>query len=261
MISNVTWSEPESSPRLGKRELHIWRARIDVSSAVQTTLTCHLDVHEQQKASQFVFERDRHRYQAAHGIVREILGHYLRQPPSELRFVLAPHGKPMLAKEASRDLRFNFSRAEGLFLLAVAVGREVGIDVERIRADFADESLETTVLTERERAALPHSLDRDREFFLRWTCKEAYIKARGQGLQIPLKSFEVLFDREHSPRLRCSDRTRWHVASFLPSEHFVATVVAEGTDTRIGFWNWRWTDFQIEAEARMTLQKERTEGP
>ncbi|MGB9449720.1 MAG: hypothetical protein WBV50_04150, partial [Candidatus Acidiferrum sp.] len=86
------------------------------------------------RADQFLFATDRNHFVAAHGITRNILSGYLQTSPETLSFSVGPNGKPVLSRKTdSLDLRFNLSHSHGLAMLAVALGREVGIDVERIR--------------------------------------------------------------------------------------------------------------------------------
>jgi 4'-phosphopantetheinyl transferase len=238
---HVVGSEPDAPLRLSKDEVHVWRASIDVSSEVQTALASSLDTEEQKRASQFVFDRDRNHFVAARGILRKLLSGYLQTPPEKLRFSAGPHGKPALDSVMGRaDLRFNLSHSSGLMLLAVALEREVGIDVEKIESAFPIESTAASIFSARERAEFENRLPRhkQREFFQRWTCKEAYVKARGEGLQIPLTSFEVSLLPGEPPQLRSQDRSQWDLLSFFPRDDFAAALVVEGNNMHPRFWSW-----------------------
>jgi 4'-phosphopantetheinyl transferase len=238
---HVVWSEPDAPLRLSKDEVHVWRASIDVTPQAQAALASSLDTEEQKRASQFVFDRDRNHFVAAHGILRKTLSGYLQTPPEKLRYSTGPHGKPVLdGRMGCADLRFNLSHSGGLMLLAVAFEREVGIDVEKIESAFPVESTAATIFSSRELAEFEHCLpgDKQREFFQRWTCKEAYVKARGQGLQIPLTSFEVSLIPGELPQLRSPDRSLWDLLSFFPRDDFATALVVEGNKTHPRFWNW-----------------------
>ena len=105
-----------------------------------------------------------------------------------------PHGKPALRRPANHaDLRFNLSHSKGLVLYAVANGREVGVDVEQIRrvADFERITEQYFSLAERTELGTLRPERKLDGFFGLWTLKEAYVKARGQGLAVPLHDFSV----------------------------------------------------------------------
>jgi 4'-phosphopantetheinyl transferase len=241
MNLNVVWSVPESWPRLSKDEVHVWRANIDVNPTVQAVLAISLDSQEERRASHFVFGRDRNHFVAARGILRRVLSGYLQRRPEQLRFTLGPHGKPALPSQMGCvDLRFNLSHSGGLALVAVALEREVGIDLEKIQPGAAGENIETSIFSQQEQSELHNTPPESRqyEFFRRWTCKEAYVKARGGGLQIPLKSFEVSLVSGQKPRLRCADSDLWDLVSFSPREDFAAALVLEGKSTALRFWDW-----------------------
>jgi 4'-phosphopantetheinyl transferase len=126
------------------------------------------------------------------------------------------------------------------------MGRELGIDVEKIRPQFVSEGIAEryfSVKEQRELAELPKEL-RDTAFFLCWTRKEAYIKAHGDGLQIPLDSFDVSFKPGEPEMLRSADSGRWSMRSFAPAPEFVAAIVAEGEIQSTRFWSAETGQFQ-----------------
>ena len=153
-----------------------------------------LAADEQARAERFHFERDREHFIVARGVLRAILGRYLNRAPERLSFCYGAHGKPALAGEAGADaIRFNVSHSHGVALYAVTRGREVGIDLERIRFDLAVLEIAERFFSRREVATLrtlPTEAQRQ-AFFRCWTRKEAYIKARGEGLSLPLDQFDV----------------------------------------------------------------------
>ena len=125
----------------------------------------------------------------------------MNRAPEHLEFDYAPQGKPTLRTELPHtSVRFNVSHSHGVALLAFTVGRQVGVDLELVRKfggkEIAERFFSPQEVTEL--SCLPQSL-RDEGFFLCWTRKEAYIKARGEGLNIPLKSFHVTRGRSVQP--------------------------------------------------------------
>jgi 4'-phosphopantetheinyl transferase len=175
-----------------------------------------------------------------------ILGRYLQREPERLRFSYSAHGKPSLTREAGDpDLRFNLSHSHELVLYAVTCGREVGVDLEQIRPAVAQEQIAERFFAEREVAALralAPSLQPP-AFFHCWTRKEAYIKARGQGLAIRLDQFEVsLAPGEPAALLAVNgsrlEAARWTLRDLAPGPGYAGAVAAEGQDWQLRCWEW-----------------------
>ncbi|HEY7421084.1 MAG TPA: 4'-phosphopantetheinyl transferase superfamily protein [Gaiellaceae bacterium] len=148
---------------------------------------------ECERASRYRFERDRRRFVAGRATLRRLLADYLDCTPTEVELAYGPHGKPFVRPEG---LSFNVSHSAGCALFAFAPGFEVGIDVELPAARGDDERVAAQFFSPGEVATLRAQPPASRPLaFLRcWTRKEAYIKARGEGLQLPLHDFDVAFD-------------------------------------------------------------------
>jgi 4'-phosphopantetheinyl transferase len=252
MNSTIEWSSPAAAPVLASSEIHVWRASLSTDEPTLRRLEATLADQEKARAARFIFERDRDRYIAARGILRDLLGKYLRCAPQSIEFVYGPHGKPALAPAASRPaICFNLSHSHGLAVAAIGHEREVGIDVELIRPEFAGEEIARRYFSAKEideLSGLPAEL-RTEGFFLCWTRKEAYIKARGNGLQIPLDSFDVSLSPGRPATLCSVDEPRWGIESFIPSlasePNYAAAVVAEGKDWTARYFAWK----QLDGEA------------
>jgi 4'-phosphopantetheinyl transferase len=246
MKSTTEWSSPLATPDLARREIHIWCASLATDETTFERLESTLADQERERARRFIFERDRDRYIAARGILRDLLGKYLHCAPRSIEFVYGPYGKPALASDALRPaICFNLSHSHGLAAVAIGQEREVGIDVELIRAEFASEAIAKRYFSAREideLSRLPAEL-RTEGFFLCWTRKEAYIKAKGDGLQIPLDSFDVSLSPGRPTTLSSVDEPRWGIESFVPSlaseRRYAAAVVAEGKDWRTRYFEWK----------------------
>jgi 4'-phosphopantetheinyl transferase len=143
--------------------------------------------------------------------------------------------------DGESPVHFNLSHSHGLAVYAFARNRELGIDLELIRQEFAGESIAERNFSARELDEwhrLPPEL-RAEAFFLCWTRKEAYVKARGEGLQIPLASFSVTLTPGQPEELHSLDGGRWLLHSFQPAPGYAAAVVGEGKDWRLLQWDWR----------------------
>jgi 4'-phosphopantetheinyl transferase len=226
-------------------EVHVWRAVLDVPEAQVRSLWYTLTADERQRAERYVFEQDRTHFVVARGLLRVLLGGYLRQDPPHLRFTYGPYGKPALATDTGRaSLRFNVSHSHGLALYAITRGREVGVDVERIRPKVVQEKIAERFFSPREVTvlrALPPPLQAP-AFFACWTRKEAYIKARGDGLTLPLDQFEVsLAPGEPAALLRTAwdpqEAACWALQDLAPAPGYRAAVAVAGHDWRLTCWD------------------------
>jgi 4'-phosphopantetheinyl transferase len=209
----------------------IYSARLEPDSSRLESLHDTLSPEERERAARFHFPIHRRHFIACRGILREILGGFLEVEPAEVRFNYNAYGKPSV--EDSR-IRFNVSHSGGWAMFAVTGTREVGIDIERIDARTAVEQIPERFFSAWEAAqlrALPAAQQTD-AFFRCWTRKEAYIKARGLGLSLPLDSFDVsLAPGEPAALLRGAGN--YSVRELPAPEGFAAAVVAEGTDWEI----------------------------
>jgi len=194
-----------------------------------------LDDEERRRAERFVFDRDRRRYVATHTAVRIILGRYLEMNPLDVRFASGLRGKPRLAN-ASGDLRFNLSHSEERALLAVTLGRELGVDIEYVRSVPDMFGVAREVFSPLERACLQEASSEQRPdvFFRVWTRKESFIKALGDGMHFPLTEFDVSAEPS-APELLLACRAapsevgRWTMLE-LPSEPgYMAALTVEGS--------------------------------
>jgi 4'-phosphopantetheinyl transferase len=241
------WCPALPSLALAADEAHVWRIGLDVSAATRARLHQTLDEDERRNADAFHFTEDRHRYVVTRGTLRVLLGRYLGRDPRGLHFRHGPHGKPALVPTGPEEsIRFNVAHSADLALVAVAREREVGVDVERIRAELPIEELAHQVFSPHEIATLL-SLSgeaRIRAFFAGWTRKEAYVKALGMGLARALEAFDVSLAPGEPARL-LADRAepaataRWSLRDLAVGVGYAAALVAAGTDWRLSAWQWQ----------------------
>jgi 4'-phosphopantetheinyl transferase len=240
------WSLPREAPVLGNYEVHVWRAALGQSSSQRDRLLCTLAEDEQAEAGRFYFQIDRERSIVARGVLREILGLYLNRAAQSVSFCRGPQGKPALDGESGIDaIHFNVSHSRGLALYAVTRRREVGIDLEFIREGLEAEQLAGRFFSQHEIAtlrALPAGL-RTHAFFLCWTRKEAYIKARGEGLSMPLDQFEVsLIPGEPAALLGTrpdsDEAARWSLRDLSVAPGYVSALAVEGHGWSLSCWQW-----------------------
>jgi 4'-phosphopantetheinyl transferase len=240
------WFPPPERLSLGSGAVHVWRASLDLSHWQIARFRDSLDDDERSRADRFYFSRDRERFIVARGVLRALLSRYLNRAPASLSFSYSIHGKPSLVSESGADkIRFNLSHSHGTALYAVTCGREIGVDLEFIRCDLEAEQIAERFFSRREIVtlrALPLHL-RKCAFFLCWTRKEAYIKARGEGLSMPLDQFDVsLIPGEPATLLSTQPDTdealRWSLRNLTPASGYAAALAAAGRDWTLSCWQW-----------------------
>lgn len=241
-----TWLKPPPSIVLRADEVHVWRAPLTHEDDRLERLRGTLAPNECERAARFHFERDRRHFIAARGILREILGRYLALPPGSLRFVYTAYGKPHLADERmGASLRFNVSHSGELALYAISRGRELGVDIEQVRTDIEHRQIAAQFFSRQEVAALsalPEGLQQE-AFFLCWTRKEAYIKGIGEGLSLPLDSFDVSLTPGAPASLLAvrgdaTEAARWTLRALEPGAGYHAALVAEGHGWHLKCLQW-----------------------
>ena len=214
-------------PSLGPRDAHVWRVSLGVSDELAQRLEGLLSPDERARSQRFGAAR-RREFVVGRGALRLILGTYLAASPAALRLRADTGGKPALAPGPwSGQLRFNLSHTADLLLVAVARGREVGIDVERVKPARASSQIVKQLFPAREQELL-RSLPRDRRtraFFTCWTRKEAYLKGTGAGMSVALEKIDVL----PAPALPAP----WVVYDLPVGPGHAAALAAEGAVSRI----------------------------
>ena len=186
--------EAFATPTLAHDDIHVWRQSLALGPSDVESFCSLLSPDELERAGRFRFDTDRSDFIVSRGTLRTLLGSYLGVPPQELRFAYSEFGRPSLvARTPSNMLDFNVSHSSGVVLLAFALGRKIGIDVEKVRQDFGTAEIAERFFSMAERAALRKLPPEQRHeaFFRCWTRKEAFIKALGEGLSHPLDQFDV----------------------------------------------------------------------
>jgi 4'-phosphopantetheinyl transferase len=199
LVEQLTHGSPLCELKQG--EIHVWNADLDGYRA--TASFSHILAPEEQiRADALPTDRDRRRYIAGRAILRQLLARYLAKLPYALVFRYNQHGKPRLA---DRALHFNVTHSNGKALYALSATQEVGIDVERV----------ATGLEPQPGGCL--SCSRPDEYFREWTRREAYAKARGEGIGFELCSGFAHLKRAISG-MWCFD--------FAPWPGYIATLAA-----------------------------------
>jgi 4'-phosphopantetheinyl transferase len=213
--------------------IHVWGFALEGDPEVIERCHALLSSAERQRADRFVFVRDRTRYIVAHGVLRRLLARYCGDAAESLTFETSPTGKPVL-RNASVP-HFNLTHSENGALLGVSASRELGIDLERVRANIEAHAISSHYFFGSERAAIAASATPDITFFRYWVAKEAVLKAQGIGLGFPLDRFHVaFFPGDEVARIDTFDPTTlsgdWTVRMLPCSNGWLAAVASRGTD-------------------------------
>ncbi len=240
------WKTSPADLVLSRDDVHVWRAALDVPAEYLHRLQQSLSIDELSRAERFHFEKDRWHFVVGRGLLRTILARYQDCEPHQLCFRYSEYGKPALAMRSSQGgLCFNLSRSRGVALFAVSREREIGIDLEYMHTNVEVEQIVDRFFSPHEVAsfwAVPISMRRE-AFFNGWVRKEAYIKARGEGLSLPLDQFDVSLAPGApaallSTRGEAQDVLRWSLRALDPGPDYKAAVVVEGHEWRLSCWQW-----------------------
>lgn len=243
---NQNWAAPPTNLVLTENEVHAWRASLQQPVSIIQHLQQFLSVEEVTKAGRFYFEKDRHHSIVARGLLRVLVGRYLQVEPGQLTFCYNAYGKPALDLPfAESGLHFNLSHSHELALYAFTYTRHIGIDVEYMRTNVAFEQVARHSFSPNEQAmllSLPEAV-RLQAFYNCWTRKEAYIKARGKGLSLPLHLFDVSLIPGEPVQLLSSredpqETTRWSLQELMPGADYAGALVVEGSGWNLGSWEW-----------------------
>ncbi|MEH2181466.1 4'-phosphopantetheinyl transferase HetI [Nostoc sp.] len=219
-------------------EIHVWRIDLDQPELQLQNLAVTLSNDETARAERFYFQEHRQRFIAGRGILRTILGRYLSIQPSQVQFNYQQRGKPLLADTfADSGLAFNLSHSQGLGLCAVNCICQIGVDLEYIRPMSDLEALAKRFFLPREYEMLRSlSLNQQQEVFFRyWTCKEAYLKATGDGLS-QLEQVEVSLTVTEPAKLQITED--WSLFELVPASNYVAAVAVENFGWDLKCWQY-----------------------
>jgi 4'-phosphopantetheinyl transferase len=235
---------------LPEDEVQLWRIDLEAIRSDESRWQRTLSQDELTRASRFHFPHDRQRFVASRAWLRTILAGYLATNPSALTFSYSTKEKPSLATEhGGSDITFNVSHSGGIAMMAFSRGRELGVDVEQVRTDFDVEAISRRFFSAHEQkqlAALP--TERKFEAFFRcWTRKEAYIKATGDGLSLPLHQFDVSVAAEDcdaliSTRPDPSEATLWSLREVPAGKGYVAALCVGSRQWRLKDWSGKTAD-------------------
>ena len=246
--TSLNWDHPPAQYQLADDEIHVWRLPLDLQAVELDALGLLLAANELARAERFRFPEHRCRFIARRGSVRTILGRYLDVPPQSLMFGKDKDGKPFLLADAkSPPPTFNVSSSQDLALLAVARDRKLGVDIERMDPKHADRQVVKSHFSSVEREALENLTESQwlNAFFHCWCRKEAFIKAVGKGLSLPLDRFAVSVGSDRPGELIALDPSLgfhlrdWSLHDLAPLPGYATALAVHGPTPLISHFQGR----------------------
>jgi 4'-phosphopantetheinyl transferase len=222
-------------------EIHLWLASYEeiADERLHAAYRDLLNEEERAQEPRFYFARDRRRYLVTRALVRTVLSRYVPAvEPAQWSFETNAYGRPAAANAAAKAerLSFNLSHTHSMIVLAVTAGREVGVDVENVRAREVSIGVADRYFAPQEVRVLNAvpAPEQQYRFFEYWTFKESYIKARGMGLSLPLDKFSFHYPDDDAVEIAidpelADDAERWQLWQFRPSPEYLVAVCAERT--------------------------------
>ncbi|HEY9662619.1 MAG TPA: 4'-phosphopantetheinyl transferase superfamily protein [Allocoleopsis sp.] len=220
--------------------VHLWQVNLDLPEDCVEQLIPLLSADEQLRAGRFAQVRLQHRFIVGRGILRLLLASYLKMAASEVAFVYGKHGKPDLAPSAPLPIGFNVSHSHQLALYAMTFDRTIGVDLEQMRPMSNVEQLAQRFFSAQEYEFLktvPSHL-RSEVFFRLWTCKEAYLKATGEGLA-GLQQVEVtlaLDSPQAALQIQGQPNFDWTLMEFQSDPEYRAALAVAGRVEELGYY-------------------------
>jgi 4'-phosphopantetheinyl transferase len=225
---------PSADLQIDTREVHIWHGNLQVSPIRFQEMEALLSDEERKRAERFHFDIHRVRFTVARATLRQILAKYLSVAPSEIQFGYGINGKPSLASPNPLSIEFNLSHSEDAVVIAVCRDAAVGIDVENIKPNREILWIAKRFFSKHEYTVLQslEKSERLKGFYNCWTRKEAFVKAVGSGLYMPLDSFAVTLKPDESARILWmkgeTDVTeKWSLFSWQPTVEFTAALAVK----------------------------------
>jgi 4'-phosphopantetheinyl transferase len=231
MRMQLLWPEETEPVELSDDNVGVWAVSLIETRASQSELPAILSAGEKSRAEQFRLDEPRRRFVMARTALRMILARYLKQPPQDIHVEFGPRGKPWVRNDSARAVHFNLAHSGNVALIAVAVGCEVGADIEQLRTvnhwqGIAQRYFHLAEVTQL-RATKP-ALRQDA--FLRcWTGKEAVLKALGVGLGSATQVFQVPVNQSDGTWIDSSSiapyaTARCWLQQLAPASNYLAAV-------------------------------------
>lgn len=241
------WCDLPCSYQLYHNEVHVCRMESSLFFTCVAELERLLSADEQKRAQRFIFDQHRKSYIVNRGILRVLLGCYTNTPPDKIDFKYSRNGKPLLARNTKpATIFFNLSHTKDMALYAFASCRWLGVDVEYIQTAIEINEIAKRYFHSNEVRMLSQLATEARKkcFYELWTCKEAYLKATGEGLA-GLELVEIFKTNDDNISLKRhgpidKEHCDWHLYQLEPKPGYKGALVIKGSNWNLKFYNIRY---------------------
>lgn len=236
----ISWKTLSTPPKLPEGCVHIWKFNRDSQHHDREALHDLLSSEERNKASKFRFEKDYLTYLVGRGCLRRLLGYYLDRSATSITFKYNEQSKPFINSET--DLQFNISHSGTMILMGFVKNYDIGVDIEYNKQPIEIPQIARSFFSLREAEELLSLPDNEQQsaFYNCWTRKEAFIKAKGGGLSIPLDQFEVSLLPDEEPVLKVirwdqDDVPNWRVRGFKIGKDYTGAAMVRNPSLEYKF--------------------------
>lgn len=227
---------------LTPHQVHVWSIDKDKHINKLPFYWSVLNETEKEKASKYRFENDHNCAVISRGILRILLGTYLKTSPKNINFQFGDYGKPTII---ASNIEFNISHSANSIVMAFTLKSKIGIDVEYTKKSIDVKKISEHFFSKEEISSLLslHKNYQQQAFYNCWTRKEAFIKALGCGLSFPLDQFVVSLDSTKNASLLATkwdekEKDNWVLKTFNPQENYIGAVSVKGKVTDVQFWKY-----------------------
>src|SRR5579864_6923900 len=234
----------ETQIELPADEVHLWRVDLACVAPAEQRWKEVLSEDERKRAARFHFSKDREKFTATRALLRTLLASYTECDPVQIVFHYSDKDKPSMSRDSENPVDFNVSHSGTTAMLAFTRGRAVGVDVEHVRENFDHEAIARRFFSPHEVEQLEtlDSAERYQAFFRCWTRKEAYIKAVGTGLSLPLHQFDVSLKPGDDHALLATrpdgeEAARWTLLEVPAGKDYVAALCVRGHEWNLKSWS------------------------
>ncbi len=241
-METISWRKPTEEAYILGKNVHIWLIKYDQSNHLLSAAKHILSDEEKRRADRFHFDIDHKRFSMTRTLLKIILGNCLSKPSQDIQFIFNKHGKPMLA-DSGNEIHFNVSHSGNLGMIAISNISKIGIDVEQFRNEMITENIAKRFFSKLEVEEFLKLAEDEKlqGFFNCWTRKEAFIKAVGLGLSLPLNAFDVTLKPNEPARLvavryKNEIATNWTLTDIKLKNGYASAFIIKAKSFSKKFW-------------------------